>query len=364
MVSGTTKVLSVAGLLTCGCLNTIVSKIQFTMDVVGVDGQPKKFEKPFFATFTMFASMFVVLGYHLASKRSQQKAGSEALLEEAQPKMSEWKAFLLISIPATFDLAATGLMLWGLLLMSSSIYQMLRGSMIIFAAIIRVTVFKHKLSVPHWLGVAICVAGVTSVGCSNVLNSGFKQPGKTITAAESSFGVFLVIFAQILQASQLVAEEKFMKEVKLPPLQIVGYEGLWGLIEFFVLVFPLMQVMPGSDNGHFEDSYESFYCVSQSRELQLLILIYIFSCSSLNISSVMVTYSFNAIHRTMLEATRTSVIWGVGLYVHYKVDPSIPFGEKWLPFSWLEALGFVFLLFGQMIYGEVIKCPCFNYETK
>merc|ERR1712032_907366 len=99
-----------------------------------------------------------------------------------------------------------------------------------------------------------------------------------------------------------------MKDVKLPPLQIVGYEGLWGLIEFFVVCFPLMQALPGSDNGHFEDSYESFEQLAKSPELQLTVLVYIFSCSSLNISSVMVTYSFNAIHRTMLEASRTSVI--------------------------------------------------------
>lgn len=361
-VSGMTKVLSVVGLLVCGCLNTMVSKIQFTVEFVGANGELKYFEKPFFATFTMFLAMSVVLFYHFMFTRREKAGGKEEALLNNEPKISEFKAFALISIPATFDLLATGMMLWGLLLMSASIYQMLRGSMIIFAAIIRTTVFKHKLTAPHWTGVLVCVVGVTCVGVSTVLNSGFQQPGKTVTFGESCFGVFLVIGAQVLQAAQMVAEEYFMKDVKLPPLQIVGYEGVWGLIEFLVVGFPLMQWLPGSDNGHFEDSYESFNAVYQSQSLQLLILVYLFSCSTMNISSIMVTYSFNAIHRTMLEASRTSVIWVVGLYTHYYIDPSAGFGEKWLPYSYLEAFGFVFLLFGQMTYGEVLKCPCFTYD--
>jgi len=343
-----------------GCLNTVVSKIQFTMQVEGADGDIKHFEKPWFATFTMFLSMFVVLFYHLAGVgQDKTKSNEQALLDA--PKVSEFKAFLLISIPATFDLLATGLMLWGLTLMSASIYQMLRGSMIIFSAFIRIVAFGKTLPSFEWFGDVVCVADVASVRASNILNSGFAQPGKQVTAAESSFGVFLVIIAQVLQAAQLVAEEKFMKDVKLPPLQIVGYEGLWGLLEFMV-VFPILQALPGHDNGHFEDTVESFHLVATNHSLQALILVYIFSCSTMNISSVMVTYAFNAIHRTMLEASRTSAIWIVGLSVHYYVDPTIGFGEKWLPYSWMEGVGFLLLLAGQMTYGEILKWPCFNYD--
>lgn len=368
VTSKTTKVLCVVGLLAFGCLNTLTSKIQFTLTAPGADGLPKRFEKPFFATFTMFAAMTVVLGYHYLSvmqERAAAKRGDKPLLsEEADvPKMTEGKAFMLIGIPATFDLLATGLMLWGLLLMSASIYQMLRGSMIIFAAFVRMSLFKEKLVAFHWFGVLVCFIGITCVGCCSVLNSGFEKPGRPVSQAESCLGVFLVVFAQVLQAAQLVVEEKYMKEVKLPPLQIVGYEGVWGMVESLVLLFPLLYILPGHDNGRLEDTIESFSMVMNNATLQGLILLYIFSCSTFNISSVMVSYSFNAIHRTMLEASRTSVIWMVGLYVHYNIDPTAGFGENWLPYSWLELVGFVFLLCGQMIYGEVIKCPCFSYPV-
>ena len=100
-----------------------------------------------------------------------------------------------------------------------------------------------------------------------------------------------------------------------------------------------------------------------SSELQMLIFLGLFSCSMLNISSVMVTSAFNTIHRTMLEATRTSAIWIVGLTVHYYVSESISFGEKWLRYTWLEATGFVLLLVGQASCGQVIRWPCFSgYE--
>jgi len=363
MVSMQTKIACVAGLVVFGCLNTICSKIQFTMVVEGFDGTPKNFEKPFFATFTMFVAMTVVLFYHLAGVgRPKKSDNQQTLLDE--PKISEFKAFMLISVPATFDLLATGLMLWGLLLMSASIYQMLRGSMIIFSSLIRTFVFGKVLTKFEWCGVLICVGGITAVGASTILNQGFQQPGKQVSVAESYLGIFLVIIAQVLQAGQMVVEEKLLKDVKLPPLQIVGYEGLWGLLEFMV-VFPVLQALPGSDNGHFEDYKESFYMVYNSWDLKMLILVYLFSCSTMNISSVMVTYAFNAIHRTMLEATRTSAIWIVGLTVHYYVSSTIAFGEKWLPFSWMEAMGFVLLLVGQATYGQVIRWPCFSgYDEK
>merc|ERR1712013_24948 len=95
--------------------------------------------------------------------------------------------------------------------------------------------------------------------------------------------------------------------------------------------------------------------------LQVLIILYLFSCSTFNVSSIMVTSSFNAIHRTMLEATRTSVIWIWGLAVYYE-EPTAAFGERWLPYSWMELVGFVFLLVGQTTYGEVLKWPCLSYE--
>merc|ERR1711879_802979 len=143
-------------------------------------------------------------------------------------------------------------------------------------------------------------------------------------------------------------------------LMIVGFEGVWGTLECIFVLFPLLKMLPGNDNGSFEDTIDTLTMVGNSTSLQGLILLYIFSCSTFNVSSIFVTKSFNSVHRTMLEGTRTSVIWLWGLVVFYQIDKSAAYGEKWHPFSWMELVGFAFLIFGQSVYGEVLKLKCFS----
>lgn len=53
-----------------------------------------------------------------------------------------------------------------------------------------------------------------------------------------------------------------------PPLVVIGMEGIWGtLIMLFVL--PLAAALPGRDLGSIENTYDSFYMVSQSRAVQV-----------------------------------------------------------------------------------------------
>merc|ERR1719359_1854330 len=109
------------------------------------------------------------------------------LLANSDEGMSELRAFMYIGVPASFDLLATGLMLYGLTLMSASIYQMLRGSMIVFSALMYKFVMKKETFSFHWVGVTFCVIGITSVGLSNVMNtlSGSVGPGPKVSTAEA-----------------------------------------------------------------------------------------------------------------------------------------------------------------------------------
>ena len=104
--------------------------------------------------------------------------------------------------------------------------------------------------------------------------------------------------------------------------------------------------------------------------VQLVVLIYLFSCGTFNITGIAVTGALSAVHRMMLDASRrwsrrclssngarTMIIWGVGLFVHYKIDPASPFGEEWTSSSRLQLAGFVILITGQAIYGEILRLP-------
>jgi drug/metabolite transporter (DMT)-like permease len=376
-VSGLQQLVAVLGLMVFGALNTVTSKVQFTMESFGTQSpNPKLFEKPIWITFSMFCAMSLVIFAHYFQQwrlpaptmtAEDGESGNEPLLHSENSALSEVDAFKLIGIPAAFDLTATALMMGGLLFMNASVYQMLRGSIIVFAFIIYKFVFKRESEnvAFKYFGVFVCVGGVCFVGASSILNtSSGDAPGKKISSAESAFGILLVVLAQVCQAAQVVAEEKFMKEVKLPALMIVGYEGIWGVILCVLIVFPVAWAIPGKDGGHLEDVRDTLAMMSNNRSLVALFCLYLFSCSTFNIASVSVTKFFNTVHRTMFEASRTSVIWAFGLVVHKFIDKMAAYGEAWLPYSYLEAMGFVLLLFGQAVYGEVILLPCFEYPAQ
>jgi len=306
---------------------------------------------------------------HLATGRNKAvdmidaESNKEPLLNaNGQPQISELKQFMFVGIPAMFDLGGSGLMFIGLLYVSASIWQMLRGSMIIFGAIISVTALGRKLYGYNWLGVLICCCGIGCVGVSNVLNSGSGGGGEDPDAmSRQYFGMAMIVGGQVITASQVVAEEKLLKDVCLPPMKVVGYEGVWGAVVCLFVVFPVCYLLPGSDNGHFEDAGDSIVMLENNSSLAALCLLYIFSCATYNCAGMSVTSQLSAVHRTMLEASRTAGIWAIDLFVHYCIDPTISFGEAWMAYSWLQLVGFVFLLLGQLVYSGQIIIPGLYY---
>jgi len=66
---------------------------------------------------------------------------------------------LLLSIPSFFDLVATVLMNIGLLSVTASVYQMMRGAEMLFAAVFAVAFLHRALNRFHLYGILCCVVG-------------------------------------------------------------------------------------------------------------------------------------------------------------------------------------------------------------
>ncbi len=73
-----------------------------------------------------------------------------------------WKQKLLLAIPTVFDLAATILMNIGLLNVTASVYQMMRGAEMLFAALFSVLFLKRHLNLFHYLGILCCVVSFSN----------------------------------------------------------------------------------------------------------------------------------------------------------------------------------------------------------
>ena len=84
---------------------------------------------------------------------------------------------LLLAIPAACDICGSSLMFVGLTQCAASVYQMLRGAVVILCAILSVVFLKRKQYAHHIISIAMIVGGVVLVGYS-AISSG-KSDGKS-----------------------------------------------------------------------------------------------------------------------------------------------------------------------------------------
>ena len=503
--------LYIIGFMVCGSGNTIFTKMQFSLSSVGVDGQAHPFHKPYFGSFRMFIAMsMVLLGYCLVNGffavrqywRERQAAASgkskgpltddslatqspallatlpsprlqadaqsprTAQVEELALKEGEGRAekekeddvflltrdldfrtFLFVAVPSFFDLVASTLGFVGIIYVDASVWQMLRGSVIVFSSAFSILFLNRRMFAYNWFGVFSCMVGICLVGASNLLSQGWlkeqaaKQTGAdgaapsqtegavasqqqtAVSSAQQIYGMGIVVAAQVVQASRVVLEEKIMKGLKgngeqaketkkLPPAILCGLEGVWGCAILLVLVFPALYFLPGSDSpndteGAFialrnggkdprspeemanslskknaypcqENFWDSVLMLMNSPPILLAFTASLCTVSTYNFCGMSITRYLNAVHRTMCDAWRTMAIWGCGLWFTYSYMPeqgsqvsaqqadfAASFGEHWTPYSWLQLGGFLCIVFGQTVYGGLLKLRfLFSYEPE
>lgn len=352
-----------------GC--SLTSKVLLDMESVGMDGEMKKFEKPLFQTLGMFVGMVSALfmhalvicfripfpGYkHGTSKKkgysSITDGDSDDADEEPDAPLPVWMYFLLL-IPSLFDLAATALCMLGLLHVEVSIYQMLRGSAIIFVAILKHFVLQDKLRGFMWLGVFWnCVSIVLVGGCAiySASDSGTDADG-TSNGKNPAMGVALIMAGAFVQSLQYAFEEKVMSmDVSAPPLLLIGMEGFWGTVVCAFVLYPLCYVLPGADvGGTMENPYDTWAMMENSVPLQKMFFLYFLSIFFYNMLAVLVTFMLNSVWHAILDNFRPITVWGTDLFIFYYVTPS--FGEQWTVWSWLQLAGMFVLLYGTAIYN-------------
>ncbi len=273
----------------------------------GITGEIEVFRKPIFQTFGMFVGMLfglvmhgIVLyfeipfpGYTFAKaeddKNTTKNEGSapsekDRLLvkneDEVQPAAMQtlplWMYFFL-AIPSVFDLAATALCMMGLQYIDVSIYQLLRGSGIIFVALMKQHVLGDKLLGFQWVGVVWNVVSVVLVGGTAILNETQSSDDENKAPGQALLGVSLVMAGAVVQAMQFVFEEKVMTmDIPSPPLLLIGMEGLWGTVLCLLLVYPLAYYLPGDDHGSYEDFYNTWHMITHSSVIQYSFIVYFF----------------------------------------------------------------------------------------
>jgi len=373
----------VAGMLIFGTCTVVTQKLILSMDGVGRYGDVHQFKKPWFQTEAMFIGMFGCLAVYEVMrivKRFKEKKNPVEDVSETKPLVNSdsvkekkgmpvWKQYCIVCTPALCDMCATAMMNVSLLWIAASVWQMLRGSMVIFSAVFSKIFLHRELHASHWTGVGI-VAFSLAVVAFAALNSpplpkgssSSSSEGRNVSTAQAALGCALVVLGQVIQASQIVVEEYLLKEIVLHPVLVVGLEGFWGTIATSILLC-FTSFIPTDYGG--EDAIDTLYMFFHNGKILGTGIFYAIVILCYNLFGMFVTSYTSAVLRTILEGLRCACIWVTNLFIFYVViGPNPNFGEIWSEWSYLQFCGFLFLLLGMFVYNGIARIDGLYYKDK
>jgi drug/metabolite transporter (DMT)-like permease len=355
--------------LVSGTVSGVASKALYSIEGTGdcdSNNNPPStghfFAKPYFSVLTMFIGEALCLVIYFLMKWNERRKKRDSLLSmdysdsadqtqvSNQPnKVPKW----IFGILASFDTCGTACVSVGLLYVSASIYQMLRGSAVVFVACFSIWILKVRLTKKQWIGVGIVVIGLIAVGLSAVLGGGGDDEQTSVF--KQILGIILILFGTALNSLQNVVEEKLLKltgGAESHPLEVVGWEGVWGIGISSFLLLPIVAHIPGPDCGAAEDTLDTLHMLSQSGLIVGLVVSYIIGLLLLNSSSMEVSRVLTAVHRNLVNALRTILLWAVEVVAHWIWPDSPVIGEKLTWYSLIQLFGFICLIIGTLVYGK------------
>ena len=76
----------------------------------------------------------------------------------------------------------------------------------------------------------------------------------TIKASSQAEHLTHAMRMQAVQAAQITFEDYFMADLAIEPLQIVGWEGIFGTFFMIAILLPIVSVTPGEDGSGFHEN--------------------------------------------------------------------------------------------------------------
>jgi hypothetical protein len=380
-LAGWQRNVAIPGMLFFGTCTVVVQKFLFEQRAKGLPEYPNphEFRKPWFQTNSMFLGMLLALAVHLVQKLMLRRQAQESILLQSgagedesqlatQTSGDGWKIYFISAAPSCCDLFGTALGNIGLLWIEPSVWQMLRGSMVLFSSIFCAFILKRAHFPYMWWSVLIIMIGEVIVGISSVFSTGAAKPG--VSTGQVVIAILLTVFAQVIQATQIVVEDFFMHDLVVSPVFVVGLEGLWGSILTCAFFLPATYYIGGTEgSGIHEDTLDTFEMLKNNSTIILFVIIYVLVILCYNVTGMFVTAMFSAVVRTILEGVRTMCIWFVQVILHFAFlgskygnqNPDI--GEELSMWSVMQFSGFALLFTGMLLYNRIIEVPWFEYPS-
>ena len=353
----------------------------FNKYIVSQEAYSLKFSHGWFLNLVMFIgeSMGIPVFYlFFYKKEKEKKEKGQKIQKEEEGETNEAEAEeeekpeinkFLLAIPGFTDTLSTGLANIGLILLPASIYQMLKGSLIVMTFLMSKFIVRNKHTRDHYVAIPVSTLGVVLVGLSAYYTaSKDEENGHSSSASQTLLGIVLMLISMFILSIQFCFDEHFMRKYSCHPLICIGYEGVFGFFINLFLCFIFYFIKCGSyaegvDPPYFiknmctpnqenvwrpEDLIFAFKQLFKNRTLTILVPITIIFMSSFNIFGVCITKYGSATTRTVTDNCRSFLVWLFFLMPFNREDLK----EK---FSFLQLFGFLCISMGAFIYNGMFR---------
>ena len=366
-----------------GSINTIFNKILQKLTGKGI-----LFEQHhWIITFGMFLGEFVSLFFYIYISCKKRAQKGEALIEGQETQETEGEnpppnnvdiepshrppvpTNLIFAITALCDLCCTTINTFGLTYLTTSMFQMMRGLELFFVCLWSTVFLRNPLYRHAVLGVGTLIFGLSLVGLNSLINA-----PDTNVAKNPVVGMILLGTSQIFSSTEYVIQEKFIKHYDVHPFQLVGFEGLWGIVMYTILLIIFQNVScddwtkdlrdgicfdkstdKEKPDSHIEDSIFAFQQMWDNIALLIVYIFYVVSIALYNIVGINLTKLVSSTARAVVDTVRTVFIWAFFLFFS-------PVDGTEEEFHLLQFIGFCFLVIGTLIYNEIVVLPFWNLD--
>ncbi|EIE26741.1 hypothetical protein COCSUDRAFT_4914, partial [Coccomyxa subellipsoidea C-169] len=300
------------------------------------------FKHPAVQSAFMFLGEFLCLIpflLHTWHKKSVQKGDVPARGFHTESAAHKFKTLLTFGLPTLCDAAATTMLNIGLFYTYASTFQMLRGTMVVFAGFLTIVLLRRRLHLHHWMGIILITAGAAMVGASSIIYDNGALSGRRLL--NPLLGDIMIVAAQVLAATQFIVEEKYLARYRVPALLAVGLEGFWGLV-LSAIALPILGVVRGTDGLPLDSATQAFQEIAASRQLQITTAGCIISIAFFNFFGISVTKKLSGASRCTIDACRTLFVWAFSMWA------------GWENFHTLQVVGFLVLVSGTSLYNELM----------
>ena len=147
-----------------------------------------------------------------------------------------------------------------------------------------------------------------------------------------------IIFSQFIFSLMFAYEELLLKHYRTEVINVVAWEGVWGLLgsAIFLFVFSFFNYQPTNCNF-----LETCQLVYGNNTLLVAVLLTGLCIAPFNYFGMRITQLSSALHRCTICTLRMVVVWVASLLL------------GWESFSWMQLAGYFVLTLGTFVFNEV-----------